>query len=176
MTLKNLLVCLLAYPLCGTPLLMAQSTKQVTVNASVAEMLSLTVDATSVTLAFVAADYDVTTGLATKTAVKATTFSVSANRAWKLTVRPGDQYFTFTPVGTGVQDPRKPVSTLSTRTGVAAYAPFSGVTDIPVATGTGGGYSKPGNIIPVDYQMTSALATDPPGAYVLTLTYTLAAQ
>ena len=42
--------------------------------------------------------------------------------------------------------------------------------------GTGGGYSKTGNIIPVDYQMTSALATDPPGAYVLTLTYTLAAQ
>ena len=57
-----------------------------------------------------------------------------------------------------------------------AYAPFSGVTSIPVATGTAGGYAKTGNVVPVDYQMTSSLATDPPGAYVLTLTYTLAAQ
>jgi len=175
MKTKNLFFPLVMYALCGTSLSLAQTTKQVTVNASVAEMLSLTVDATSVTLAFVAADYDANTGLATKTAAKATTFSVSANRAWKLTVRPGDQYFTFTPLGTA-QDPRKPVSALATRTGVTAYAPFSGITDIPVATGTGGGYSKTGNIIPVDYQMTSALATDPPGAYVLTLTYTLAAQ
>ena len=170
--IKRILFCAVA--LCVAPHLPAQATKQVTVNASVAEMLTLTVDATNVTLAFVAADYDTTTGLATKTAVKATTFSVSANRAWKLTVRPGDQFFTFTPNGTAV-DPRKPVSTLAVRTGVVAFAPFSGVTEIPVATGTGGGYGKAGNVIPVDYQMQSSLATDSPGAYVLTLTYTLAA-
>jgi hypothetical protein len=64
----------------GAPLLLAQ-TKQVTVNASIAEMLNLTVDATNVALAFAAADYNVTTGLAVKEALKATTFSVSANRA-----------------------------------------------------------------------------------------------
>ena len=174
--MKNKLLLLgCAVALCGTALLSAQSTKQVTVNASIGEMLTLTVDATTVTLAFVAGDYDVTTGLATKTAVKATTFSVSANRAWKLTVRPGDAFFTYTPNGTAA-DPRKPASALAIRTGVVAYAPFSGVTDIPVSTGTGGGYGKAGNVIPVDYQMQSSLATDPPGAYVLTLTYTLAAQ
>jgi len=172
---KNLFICLAASALCGAPLLPAQSTKQITINASVPETLSLTVDATSVTLAFVTADYDVNTGLATKTAVKATTFSVSANRAWKLTVQPGTAAFTFTPTGTSV-DPVKPVSALSIRTGVVAFAPFSGVTSIPVATGTAGGYAKTGNVVPVDYQMTSSLATDPPGAYVLTLTYTLAAQ
>jgi hypothetical protein len=175
MNLKNQLICLMASVLCAAPLLRAQSTKQVTVNASVPETLSLTVDATSVTLAFAATDYDAGTGLATKTAVKATTFSVSANRAWKLTVQPGDQFFTFTPAGTS-QDPRKPVSALAVRTGAAAFAPFSGVANIPVATGTAGGYTKTGNSVPVDYQMQSALATDPPGAYLLTLTYTLAAQ
>ena len=58
MNLKNQLICLMASVLCAAPLLRAQSTKQVTVNASVPETLSLTVDATSVTLAFVAADYD----------------------------------------------------------------------------------------------------------------------
>jgi len=175
MKLTNLSIGLAVTILCGIPFLLAQSTVQVTVNASVPETLSLTVDASAVTLAFVTADFNVNTGLATKTAVKATTFSVSANRAWRLTVQPGDQFFTFTPVGTA-QDPRKPVSTLAVRTGVVAFASFNGVAVIPVATGTAGGYSKSGNVVPVDYQMSSSLATDPPGAYVLTLTYTLAAQ
>ena len=126
-------------------------------------------------LAFAATDYDVNTGLATKAAVHATTFSVTANRAWKLTVQPGAASFTFTPTGTSV-DPVKSVGALSVRTGVVAYAPFSGITSIPVATGTAGGSAKTGNIVPVDYQMTSSLATDPPGTYLVTLTYTLASQ
>jgi len=175
MKFTNLFVYLATSVLCGASILAAQSTKQVTVNVSVPEMLSLTVDAATVSLAFVAADYDAATGIATKAALKATTFSISANRAWKLTVQPGSASFTFSSTGTAV-DPLKSVSALSIRTGVVAFAPLSGVTAIPVATGTSGGSVKTGNVVPVDYQMTSSLATDPPGAYVLTLTYTLAAQ
>ena len=89
--------------------------------------------------------------------------------------RAGNATFTFTPVGTAT-DPLKPSSALAIRTGVAAYAPFAGVAELNVATGSRGGYSKAGNVIPVDYQMKSALDTDPPGAYLLTLTYTLVAQ
>lgn len=171
---KKILVYLAAAALMIPPLLSAQ-TKQVTINASVAEMLSLTVDATNVAFTFAAADYDVTTGLATKEAVKATTFSVSANRTWRLSARAGNASFSFTPVGTAV-DPAKPSSSLAIRTGVVAYAPFAGVAEQTVATGSRGGYGKAGNVIPVDYQMKSDLALDPPGAYLLTLTYTLIAQ
>ena len=174
MKTTRLFLCCAVSAIFGSPLLLAQ-TKQVTINATVAEMLNLTVDATNVALAFTAADYDAGTGLATKTAVKATTFSVTANRAWKLTVQPGAAAFSFTPSGTAV-DPVKSVSTLSVRTGVVAFTPFSGITSIPVATGTAGGATKTGNTVPVDYQLTSSLATDPPGAYLLTLTFTLAAQ
>lgn len=174
MKIKNLLIYSTVTALLGTPLLSAQ-TKQVTINASVAEMLSLTVDASNVAFAFAAADYDVTTGLATKEAVKATTFSVSANRAWRLSARAGNASFTFTPVGTAV-DPLKPSSALAIRTGVVAYAPFAGIVEQTVSTGGRGGYGKAGNVIPVDYQMKSDLALDPPGAYLLTLTYTLVAQ
>lgn len=171
---KNLFVYLAVSALLSLPLLSAQ-TKQVTITASVAEMLSLTVDATSVTFAFAAADYDITTGVATKEAGKATTFSVSANRAWRLSARAGNASFSFTPVGTAV-DPVKPSSALAIRTGVAAYAPFAGVVEQTVSTGGRGGYGKAGNVIPVDYQMKSDLALDPPGAYLLTVTYTLVAQ
>jgi hypothetical protein len=174
MKTKTLLVWCVLPALLGAPLLLAQS-KQVTINASVAEMLNLTVDATTVTMAFVASDYDSTTGNAVKLAPKATTFSVTSNRDWRLSVRPGDSFFTFKSTGTAV-DPKKPVSALSIRAGVASYTPFSGVTELTVATGSRGGYSKAGNSVPVDYQMTSNLDTDPPGSYVLTLTYTLASK
>jgi hypothetical protein len=174
MKTKFLPVLCVAALLGGAAPLLGQ-TKQVTVNASIAEMLNLTVDLTSVTLAFAASDYDVTTGLAVKEALLGTTFRVSANRAWKLSVRAGNAAFTFTPAGTAT-DPAKPSSALAIKTGSGTYAPFAGVTELPVATGSRGGSGKPGNVIPVDYQMKSDLATDPPGAYVLTLTYTLAAQ
>lgn len=174
MKLTNLITFLAASAMCGSSLLLAQ-TKQVTVNATVAEMMNLTVDVTSVTFAFAAADYDVTTGLATKEALKATTFSVNANRAWKLSARAGNATFTFVPTGTGT-DPAKPSSALAIRTGTATYAPFAGVVEMTVATGSRGGYGKAGNVIPVDYQMKSDLAIDPPGSYALTITYTLVAQ
>lgn len=171
---KALLVTFAAFALTGATPLLAQ-TKQVTVNATVAQVLNLTVDNTAVKLAFLAADYDVTTGLATKTAANSTTFSVTANRDWSLSVRPGGPAFSFTPTGTAV-DPVKPVSDLSVRTGEDAYKPLVAATDVVVTTGSRGGYGKPGNVIPVDYQLTSDLALDPPGAYALTLTYTLVAR
>jgi len=177
MNTKNLLICLAMSALCGAPLLPAQATKQITVNATVAEMISLTVDNTNVAFAFVAADYDAATGIATKQVLAATTFSVSSNRAWKLSAKADTAAFSFTPIAPAVDpNPAKPSSALSIRTGVVAYAPFSGVTSQTVATGTSGGSGKTGNKVPVDYQMTSSLNLDPPGAYVLTVTYTLVAQ
>ncbi len=174
MKTKKIFVCSAVAALLSATLLAAQ-TKQVTVNATVAEMMNLTVDVTTVSFAFTAADYDVTTGLATKTAVKATTFSVNANRTWKITAQANNATFTFVPTGTAT-DPLKPSSALAIRAGAAAYAPFSGVVALPVATGGRGGYSATGNVVPVDYQMTSDLAKDMPGSYALTLTYTLVAQ
>lgn len=169
------LATLAAFALLGATPLLAQ-TRQVTVNATVAQVLYLAVDNTTVTLAFLAADYDVTTGLATETAVNSTTFSVTANRDWSLSVRPGGPAFSFTPTGSTAVDPVKPVSDLSVRTGEDAYKPLVAATDVVVTTGSRGGYGKPGNVIPVDYQLTSDLALDPPGAYALTLTYTLVAR
>ncbi len=174
MKIQNLFVFCAVSAAFGSASLLAQ-TKQVTVNATVAEMMNLTVDVTAVSFAFAAADYDVTTGLATKTAAKATTFSINANRTWKLTAQAGNATFTFVPTGTAT-DPLKPSNALSIRTGIVAYAPFSGVVALSVATGGRGGYSTTGNVVPVDYQMTSDLAKDMPGSYALTLTYTLAAQ
>jgi hypothetical protein len=175
MKTKFLLCLPVVYALLCLPILSAQTTKQITINATVPEMMSLTVDVTTVTFAFLVADYDAVTGLATKEVLKGTTFSVSANRAWKLTAKAGSAAFTFTPSGTAA-DPIKPSSSLALRTGTAAYAPFSGVAILPVATGASGGYAKAGNVIPVDYQMKSDLNLDSPGAYLLTITYTLAAQ
>jgi hypothetical protein len=174
MKITKLLLCCALPALFGPSLLLAQ-TKQVTVNATVAEMMNLTVDVTSVTFAFAAADYDATTGLATKESLKATTFSVNANRAWKISARAGNATFTFTPTGTAT-DPMKPSSTLAIRTGTATYAPFAGITEMTVATGSRGGFGKAGNVVPVDYQMKSDLAIDPPGSYALTLTFTLVAS
>jgi hypothetical protein len=177
MNTKNLLICLAISALCGPPLLPAQATKQVTVNATVAEMLSLTIDKTSVAFAFVAADYDAATGIATKEVLTATTFSVTSNRAWKLSAKADTAAFSFAPVPPAADpNPAKPSSTLSIRTGALAYVPFSGVASQTVATGTSGGSGKTGNKVPVDYQMTSTLSLDPPGTYALTITYTLVAQ
>jgi hypothetical protein len=176
MKIKLPVICFALSAMCGSTLLSAQP-RTVTVTATIAEMMNLTVDVTTVAFAFAPTDYDPTTGLATKEVLLATTFRVNANRAWKLTARAGSPTFSFattsTPPGT---DPAKPSSALAIRTGTATYAPFSGVVELPVATGTRGGYGKAGNVVPVDYQMKSDLAIDPPGSYTLTLTYTLTAS
>jgi hypothetical protein len=172
-TMNSLIRCALV-ALCSAPVLLAQS-KQVIVNASVPEVLNLTVDVSAVSLAFVAADYDNITGLAVKLAPKATTFSVETNRDWRLSVRPSDAVFTYRPMGTQT-DPKKPVSDLSIRTGTSAYMPFLGIAELTVASGKSGGTGKEGNIIPVDYQLKSSSATDTPGQYLLSLTYTLVAK
>ena len=172
MKIKLPFICCALSALCGSSLLLAQ-TKQVTVNATVPEMMNLTVDVTTVSFVFAAADYETTTGIATKSVAGATKFSINANRTWKLTAQAGNTTFTFLPTAT---DPKKPSSDLSIRTGSAAYAPFSGVLALPVANGGRGGFGAAGNVVSVDYQMTSDLSKDLPGSYALTLTYTLVAQ
>ncbi len=174
MKTKNLFITLLATASFGLPILGAQ-TQQVTVTATVAQMLVLTVDVTTVPFAFTPAVYSATTGVAVLTDVKATTFLVSANCNWKITVQPGSPAFTFTPSGTQV-DPVKSANQLAVRTGTGAYVPLVPAGSLTLVTGNRGGNTATGNSVPVDYQMTSNLATDPPGSYVLTLTYTLASQ
>ena len=69
-----------------------------------------------------------------------------------------------------------PASALALRTGTGAYVPLPTAGGITVVQGNSGGSATTGNVVPVDYQMTANLAIDPPGAYLLTLTYTLASQ
>jgi hypothetical protein len=174
MQIKSIFIYCATSAIFTSPLLLAQ-TQQVTVSASIAQMLVLTVDVASVPFAFTATDYSPTTGIAVKTDLKATTFSVSANSNWKLSVQPGGPAFTFTPSGTQV-DPVKSASQLAVRSGTGAYVPLVPAGSLTVITGNRGGTGTTGNSVPVDYQMTSNLATDPPGSYLLTLTYTLASQ
>jgi len=173
MKIKLLILCCAASVLIGSPL--PAQTQQVTVSATIASTLALTVNTNSVTFAFVAADYSATTGLAVKTNLAATTFGVTSNTSWKLTVQPGGPAFTYTPTGTQT-DPVKSANQLAVRTGAGAYLPLAPAASLTVVTGNRGGSCTTGNTVPVDYQMSSNLATDPPGTYLLTLTYTLASQ
>ena len=160
--------------LAGSPVF-AQNT-QVTVTAIIPVLMNLTVDTSTVTINFTQGDY-LADGTGTKEMVNATTFKVSSNASWILNVAADNVKFTYAPHLPGLPlDPIKSCSDLSlSPSNTATYVPVS-TTAAELARGVAGGYNDTGHTIPVSYKLATTLAGDPPGAYTLTLTYTLMSQ
>lgn len=132
--------------------------------------ITLTNDISSVSMSFLAADYNGASGAATVTSVTAHTLAVhSTKKNWTLSVRALSATFSFTPT-LGDANPNKPASDL------AARAPTETNVFIPLTTsnqviGTGAKSSQ--NVdVPIDYRLQSSLLNDPPGSYSISIIYT----
>jgi hypothetical protein len=152
----------------------AQTTQTVTVSSTVPQVLSMTVDTNAVSIPFLGTDYNVSTGLATKTASSATTLSVSSNKNWTVSVKANTAAFAFT-ASAGDTDPVKAAGNLSYKLSTGGAYTAVTTTNASVKTGNKGGTATSGNTFAVDYQLTSNLSQDPPGTYTLAVVYTLTA-
>jgi len=149
----------------------AVDNQQVTVTATIPVMMNLTIDTSTVTFAFTQSDY-AADGTGSKEVVNATTLKVAANTRWILEVGADAANFTYS----GVTVVTKPCGDLSlSPNGTAAYTPITNI-NRELVRGEPGGTTTAGNSIPVSYKLNTTAAGDPPGNYVLTLTYTLVAQ
>ncbi len=169
MNLKH--CCLAAIALGAGSSLFAQSAQHVNVNAVVPVMMNLTVDTNEVSMIFAQSDYKAD-GTADKQVVNATTFKVSSNSRWRLYVSSNTQTFSFNP-SSGGQNPQKNCGDLSLSPNDTNnyFSVTTGNKDI--GNGMPGGFDDSGHSIPVNYKLHTTLAGDPPGTYVLTLTFTL---
>jgi hypothetical protein len=152
----------------------AQTTQTVTVSSNVPQVLSLSVDTNSVSIPFLTSDYDSASGIATKAAAAANTFSVVSNKSWTVSVKANTAAFSFTP-SLGDADPSKPAGNLSYKLSSAGSYTVLTTNNAAVKTGSKGGSATSGNSFSVDYQLTSNLSQDPPGTYSLAVVYTLTA-
>jgi len=150
----------------------AANPENVTVNASVPTVANLAVDTNTVAMTFVSGDYNLNTGAATKTAAAGSTFQISTNRSWTLSVKAGAANFSFTPTFGG-DTATKPAGNLGFKLSAAGSYTAVTTSDQTVSTGSRGGYGTSGNSPVVDYSLSSNLNQDAPGAYSLTLVYTL---
>jgi hypothetical protein len=149
----------------------AVDNQQVTVTATVPVMMNLTIDISTVTFAFTQSDY-AADGNGTKEVVNATTLKVASNTRWILEVGADSPSFTYS----GVEVVTKPCGDLQlSPNGTTAYSPVTNI-NRELVRGEAGGTTAVGNSIPVSYKLNTTVAGDPPGSYVLTLTYTLVAQ
>ena len=171
----RLAVCLLA--LLGTaivPRAAGQTTQTVTVTSTVPQVLSLTIDTVTVSIPFLATDYNVSTGAATKTVTGANTLSVESNKNWTVSLKANTAAFSFSP-SAGDPDPSKPAGNLSYKLSTSGtYTPVT-TSNVAVKSGNKGGTATAGNSFIMDYQLTSNLSQDPPGTYTLAIVYTLTA-
>jgi len=152
--------------------LCAQDNQQVTVSSVVQTVLALAVDNHTVQMNFNSGDYDAN-GSAEKQVVNATTFEVSANVGWRLQVRSESTFFSYS--GDARTASAKPASDLSlSPRNTNSYSPVS-IVSREIALGGPGGAGDSGHSIPVSYKLGSTLTRDPPGAYQLTLIYTVMA-
>jgi len=163
--------CLAAIALGAGSSLFAQSSQHVNVNAVVPVLMNLTVDTNEVSMIFAQSDYKAD-GTADKQVVNATTFKVSSNSRWRLYVSSNTQTFSFNP-SSGGQNPGKSCGDLSLSPNDTNnyFSVTTGNKDI--GNGMPGGFDDAGHSIPVNYKLHTTLAGDPPGTYVLTLTFTL---
>jgi hypothetical protein len=152
----------------------AQTTQTVTISSTVPQVLSMTVDTNAVSIPFLGTDYNVSTGLAMKTAASATTLSVSSNKNWTVSVKANTAAFAFT-ASAGDTDPVKTAGNLSYKLSTGGTYTAVTTTNATVKTGNKGGTATSGNTFAVDYQLTSNLSQDPPGTYTLAVVYTLTA-
>jgi hypothetical protein len=149
----------------------AVDNQQVTVTATIPVMMNLTIDTSTVTFNFTQNDY-AADGTGSGESVNATTLKVASNTRWILEVGADNANFTYS----GVEVVTKPCGDLSlSANGTGAYAPVTNL-NRELARGEPGGNTAPANNVPVSYKLNTTLAGDPPGNYVLTLTYTLVAQ
>ncbi len=170
----KLTVCLLALLSAAIAPRAAAQTATVTVNSTVPQVLSLTIDTVTVLIPFLATDYNVSTGAATKTVTNANTLSVESNKSWTVSVKANSAAFSFSP-SAGDPDPSKPAGNLSYKLSTAGtYTPVT-TSNVAVKSGNKGGTATAGNSFIMDYQLTSNLSQDPPGTYTLAIAYTLTA-
>ena len=133
--------------------------------------LTLKIDTNSVSIPFLATDYNSSTGAAQIIKTTAETLTIkSTSNTWTLNVRALTSTFSFVP-SLGDPNPNKPASDLSVR------APAFSSTWLSLATSNqvlATGPKKAGNQTePLDYRLNSNLATNPPGTYTLSIIYTL---
>lgn len=152
----------------------AQDQHRVTVTATVPVLMQLSIQSgTTVAFVFEQNDY-IAGGTGSKEMVDATTFAVAANARWKLEVGAETQEFQYTAGPNGAAtNPHKNCSDLSLKTGTdATYTPVT-LINRTLVEGEPGANTAPNNVIPVSYKLDTTLTDDPPGSYVLTLSYTL---
>jgi hypothetical protein len=154
------------------PLAQAANPENVTVNANVPTIANLAVNTNTVTMTFVSGDFNMNTGEALKTVSGGSNFQIATNRNWTLSVKSGAASFTFTPTFGG-DTATKPAADLGFKLSSGGAYQSLTTTDQTVSTGSRGGYGVSGNSPSVDYSLWSYLNQDAPGAYSLTLVYTL---
>ncbi len=177
-TLRHLLLAAGIFALgAGLPMFaqISQQTQQITVTAVIPVLMNLTVDTSSVNFTFTQSDY-AADGTGTKEVVNGTTFKIASNSRWILNVQADNATFTFAPGVAGTANPNKVCGDLSvSASGTAGYHAIS-TTDQELASGLAGGNTATGNSIRVSYKLATTVATDPPGTYTITLTFTIVPQ
>ena len=101
--------------------------------------------------------------------LSAQTITVKSNVAWQVTVKAGAATWGFTP-SAGDPDPLKPCSDLEWK----SSGSYAGLTTTDAQAGSGSAGS--GLTIGMDFRMLVSYVNDPPGAYSLTVVYTLSTQ
>ncbi len=152
----------------------AQTSQTVTVSSTVPQVLSLAIDANTLSIPFLSSDYSSSTGAATKTVTSGNTLSITSNKSWTVSVKANAAAFSFTP-SAGDADPSKTAGAFSYRLNGGTTFTAITTTNASLKTGSKGGTSTTGNSFAVDYQLTSNLSQDPPGTYSLGVVYTLTA-
>lgn len=133
--------------------------------------LTLTTNTSSVSIPFLITDYNSSTGAAQVIKTSAQTLTILSNTStWSLNVRALASTFSFA-ASLGDPNPNKPVSDLAVRVPATATTWFAfTTTNQKISSGP---ISITNQTRALDYRLNSNLRTDPPGAYTVTIVYTL---
>lgn len=133
--------------------------------------LTLTTNTNSVSIPFVATDYNASTGAAQIIRTAAQTLTIlSTSKTWTLSVRALTSTFSFIP-SSGDPNPNKPASNLAVRVPLfSSNWTVLTTSNQVLATGPKLGTAQ---TRPVDYRLNSNLNADPPGSYSISIIYTL---
>lgn len=101
--------------------------------------------------------------------LNAQVITIKSNVAWAVDIKAGAATWGFTP-SAGDADPNKPCADLEWKSG-GSYAGLT-TTDTQIGSGTAGS----GLTITTDFRMLVSYVGNPPGAYSLTVVYTLSTQ
>lgn len=133
--------------------------------------LVLTTSTNSVLIPFATTDYNSTTGTAQKIVTSAQTLTIlSDKKTWTLSVRALSSTFSFSP-SLGDPNPSKPASDLAVRAPATSSSWLDLTTSNQVLST--GPKSSSNQTRLLDYRLNSNLSSDPPGAYTISVIYTL---